>query len=114
MAAGNKLSIKAARYARKLEKRHNVLALSSRQFLEDEKLVDKDIWELGYASTSDEDDNDELETSSEEYDSEDDDDDDDDDEKDTSEEKKQAALLRSCEPPELPFASTATATDSEE
>ena len=59
LATGHSLSVKAARYARKLEKRHRVLGISPGQFLEDGPLVDKDIWELGYASTSDEDDNDE-------------------------------------------------------
>ena len=59
LATGHSLSVKAARYARKLEKRHRVHGLTPAQFLEDGNLVDKDIWELGYASTSDEDDNDE-------------------------------------------------------
>jgi hypothetical protein len=34
--------------------------------LEADEFADKDIWELGYMSTSDEDDNDEEESSSEE------------------------------------------------
>lgn len=60
------------RYARKVERRHEVLAITPQQFLTDPALVDKDIWELRYASTSDEDDNDEEEES--EYDSEDEED----------------------------------------
>lgn len=47
--------------------------MTPEQLLTDPALVDKDIWELRYASTSDEDDNDELEESSE-YDSEEEDD----------------------------------------
>ena len=84
------MSVKAARYARKIEKRRNVLALTTSQFLEDAALVESDIWELGYASTSDEDDNDEEEDSSEYDDEVDDEDSDDDEQNSDGEESKKA------------------------
>ena len=69
---------KAERYARKIEKRHLASAMTPSEFLTDPALIDKDIWELRYASTSDEDDNDEEDSS--EYDSEE-------EEKDSSEDE---------------------------
>jgi len=59
---------KTARYARKIEQRHKALEITPTQLLTDPALIEKDIWELRYASTSDEDDN--GETDSSEYDSE--------------------------------------------
>ena len=61
---------KSARYARKVEQRHHALEMTQSQMLTDPAFIDKDIWELRYASTSDEDDNDETDSS--EYDSEED------------------------------------------
>ena len=53
------LHVKAARYARKVANRHQLLDLTPNQFLTEPDYVEKDIWDLRYASTSDEDDNDE-------------------------------------------------------
>lgn len=60
----------AKKYSRKVERRHGVLAITPNQLVEHPELVDKDIWELGYVSTSDEDDQDEDEDEEEDYDDE--------------------------------------------
>lgn len=62
------INAESARYSRKVERRHAVSKITTGQLLEHPELQEKDIWELGYVSTSDSDDNDEE--SSEEYDSE--------------------------------------------
>ena len=62
------INAESARYSRKVERRHAVSKLTAGQLLEHPELQEKDIWELGYVSTSDSDDNDEED--SEEYDSE--------------------------------------------
>ena len=59
------------RYARKVEQRHQVQAMTPGQLMTDPEFIEKDIWELRYASTSDNDDND---SESSEYDSEEDED----------------------------------------
>ena len=64
------LTEKSRRYARKVERRSQINSLTPEQFVTDPAYVEKDIWELKYASTSDEDDNDDEESSSEEEDEE--------------------------------------------
>ena len=99
------MSVKAARYARKVEKRHKIMAVTPGQFLEDASLVEKDIWELGYASTSDEDDNDEDEESSE-YDSEEEDEENSGNDSSNEESKKKSAASENFSEPPKPSLET--------